>query len=59
MPKDKVVVGIDVGSSKVTTVIASILEDTPINIIGVSSIPAKGLRKGQVVYIYESVNFIT
>jgi cell division protein FtsA len=59
MIKDKVIVGIDVGSTKVTTIIASILEDEQPNIIGVSSVPAKGLRKGQVVDIDEATASIT
>ena len=58
MPKDKVVVGIDIGSSKVATVVATITEDFTPNIIGVASYPAKGLRKGQVVDIDEAVHSI-
>ena len=58
MPKDKVVVGIDVGSSKITTIIANILDSQP-NIIGVSSTQSRGLRKGQVVDIDEAVAAIT
>ncbi len=59
MTKDKVVVGIDVGSSKVTTVIAAIQEDSTPNVIGVSSVPSRGIRKGQVVDIEEAVAAIT
>lgn len=59
MSKDKVVVGIDVGSSKITSVIATVDNNSPINIIGVSPVPSKGLRKGQVVDIDEAVNAIT
>ena len=58
MPKDQIVVGIDVGSSKITTIIATIRDSSP-NIIGVSSIPSRGLRKGQVVDIDEAVASIT
>src|SRR3990167_3713538 len=58
MPKDKVVVGIDIGSSKVATVVATLGEDFTPNIIGVASYPAKGLRKGQVVDIDEAVHSI-
>lgn len=54
MAKDKIVVGIDVGTSKITTTIASV-EDNQINVIGVSTIPSRGLRKGQVVNIEEAV----
>lgn len=59
MSKDKVVVGIDIGSTKVTTLIATITEDQQVNIIGVSSVAARGLRKGQVVDIDEAVISIT
>lgn len=59
MRKDKVIVGIDVASTKITTVIATIQEESHPNIIGVSSIASKGLRKGQVVDIDEAVATIT
>ncbi|MBI4036723.1 cell division protein FtsA [Candidatus Daviesbacteria bacterium] len=59
MAKDKVVCGIDVGSSKIATLIASIDENGKINLIGVSSTPSKGVRKTQVVDIEEAVNAIT
>lgn len=58
MAKDRVVVGIDVGSSKICTIIASIKEGGP-HIIGVASIPSRGMRKGQVVDIDEAVNAIS
>src|SRR4030042_3233170 len=58
MHKDKVIVGIDIGSSKVSTVIATIAQDSLPNIIGVSTQPSKGLRKGQVVDIDEAVGAI-
>lgn len=59
MSKDKVVVGIDVGSSKVTTIITTISAESSVNIIGVSSQASRGLRKGQVVDIDEAVAAIT
>lgn len=59
MSKDKVVVGIDVGSSKITTVIVTVDNASHVNIIGVSTVPSKGLRKGQVVDIDEAVSAIT
>ncbi|MBI3385370.1 cell division protein FtsA [Candidatus Gottesmanbacteria bacterium] len=54
MAKDKLMVGIDVGTSKISTVIATHKENQ-INVIGVSTIASKGLRKGQVVDIEEAV----
>src|SRR3989344_5713182 len=59
MSKDKVVVGIDVGSSKVTTIITTAQAESSINIIGVSSQVSRGLRKGQVIDIDEAVASIT
>lgn len=58
MPKDNVVVGIDIGSTKISTIIAT-LEEENINIIGASATSAKGLRKGQVVDIDEAIASIT
>lgn len=58
MAKDRIVVGIDIGSSKVITIIAAFEQDTP-NIIGVSAMPSRGIRKGQVVDIDEAVGSIT
>ena len=59
MAKDKVVVGIDLGSTKIATIIASIEEELTPHIIGVSQTTAKGLRKGQVVDIDEAVASMT
>lgn len=63
MAKDKVICAIDVGSSKIATLIASIDESVStgrkINLIGVSSTVSKGVRKNQVVDIDEAVRAIT
>lgn len=63
MAKDKVICGIDVGSSKIATLIASFDESSSggekINLIGVSSTVSKGVRKNQVVDIEEAVKAIT
>ncbi|MDO8487596.1 MAG: cell division protein FtsA [Candidatus Curtissbacteria bacterium] len=59
MPKDKIITGIDIGSSKITTIIAQATEASKLNIIGVSSVGARGLKKGQVVDIEEAVKAIT
>lgn len=57
MSKDKIITGIDIGTSKITTVIG-LIEESSINVIGVSSLPAKGLKKGQIVDIDEAVSVI-
>lgn len=60
MAKGRVIAGIELGSSKVSTIIAQINVDdvtyaTSINVIGVSSIESKGIRRGQIVDIEEAV----
>src|SRR5687767_11605674 len=59
MAKDKIICGVDVGSSKISTLISTISEDGKVNLIGVSSVPSKGVKKGQVVDIDEAVESIT
>lgn len=54
MAKSRIIAGIDVGSSKITTVIGSIDEEEKIKIIGASSVPSQGIRKGQIVDIEEA-----
>lgn len=55
MPKDKIVCAIDVGSSKIATLIASISEDDRINLIGVSAVVSRGVKKSQIVDIESAV----
>lgn len=59
MAKDRVICGIDVGSSKIGTLIASVEETGKINLIGVSTTPSKGVKKTQVVDIEEAIAAIT
>lgn len=60
MARDRIICGIDIGSSKITTIIATIGQDTQVvNVIGVSTAHSKGMRKGQVVNIDEIVTAIT
>jgi cell division protein FtsA len=58
--KNKIITGIELGSDKTTTIVAQISQDESsleqtINIIGVSSVDSKGIKKGQIVNIEESV----
>jgi len=59
MAKDKIICGIDIGSSKIATLIATVDEADRINLIGVASTTSKGVRKNQVVDIDEAVEAIT
>lgn len=59
MAKDKVICGVDVGSSKIATLVATVTDDGRLNIIGVSSTHSKGVKKGQIVDIESAVEAIT
>lgn len=59
MAKDRTVSSIDVGTSKVSTLIGTVNEDGTINIMGVATVPSRGLRKGQVVNIEEATGVIS
>lgn len=56
--KQKVLAGIDIGTSKVTTLIATHTPDGLVNVMGVATVSSKGLRKGQVVDIEEATSSI-
>ena len=60
MAKPRIIAGIEVGSSKVATLIAQVQTDpttfkNTINIAGVSSVDSRGVRKGQIVDIEDVV----
>jgi len=57
MTEGKIVVGIDVGTYKIGTVIAKVVDDV-VNVLGVSEVKSQGIRKGQVVDIEEAVHAI-
>ena len=60
MQHSKTISGIDIGTSKVTTIIGQYQEEeNKFNIIAVSSIPAQGFRKGQIINIEQASNTIT
>lgn len=53
----KIVVGVDIGSAKIATVVARI--DETVNVLGVSEVVSEGIRKGQIVDIKKAVESIT
>ncbi len=53
MNEGKIVVAIDIGTSKVVTLIAKVAES--IHILGVSEVKSQGIRKGQIVDIEDAV----
>ncbi|MBN1383544.1 MAG: cell division protein FtsA [Elusimicrobia bacterium] len=59
MPREKIIAGLDVGSSKVACVIAKKYElDLP-EVIGIGVTPCKGLKHGSVVNMKETEHAIT
>ena len=57
-PDGDLIVGLDVGTSKVLAVVAEILADGQIEIIGIGHHPSSGLRKGVVANIESTVQSI-
>lgn len=55
----RTIVGIDVGTTKVCTIVAQVADSGKMNILGVGVTPSKGLDKGVVVNIDDAVNAIT
>ena len=56
--RDHIVVGLDIGTTKICAIVAEVTEERSINIIGVGSSPSRGLRKGVVVNIESTVESI-
>uniref|UniRef100_A0A7C4M100 Cell division protein FtsA n=1 Tax=candidate division CPR3 bacterium TaxID=2268181 RepID=A0A7C4M100_UNCC3 len=54
----RIVAGIDIGTSKIATIIASVPEDGLVNILGVATGKSRGIRKGQIVDIEEATSCI-
>ncbi|NWF81732.1 MAG: cell division protein FtsA [Chloroflexi bacterium] len=55
----RTIVGIDVGTTKVCTIVAQVGDTGALNILGVGLTPSKGLDKGVVVNIDDAVSAIT
>jgi cell division protein FtsA len=54
----RTIVGIDVGTTKVCTIVGQVQENGRVNVLGVGLTPSKGLDKGVVVNIDDAVNAI-
>ena len=53
--REKIVVGLDIGTTKVGTVIAAGDADGSLRVIGVGSTPSRGIKRGVVVDVEETV----
>jgi cell division protein FtsA len=57
-PNKDYMVGIDIGTSKVVTIVGEVGSDNVLNIVGVGSHPSQGLKRGVVVNIESTVQSI-
>ncbi|HUU29242.1 MAG TPA: cell division protein FtsA [archaeon] len=59
MAKEDVIVGLDIGTTKICTIIAERTEEDNLKIVGVGTSKSDGLRRGVVVNIEKTVQSIT
>ncbi|MBE9509068.1 MAG: cell division protein FtsA [Chloroflexi bacterium] len=55
---ERTVVGIDVGSSKVCTLVGEVDDEGDVRVIGVGLVPSRGIRKGVVVNVADATGAI-
>lgn len=55
LAKEKIIVGLEVGTSKVCAVVGELLDDGNIMVIGVGQAPSTGVRKGEIVDVEATV----
>lgn len=58
IPEKNLIVGLDIGTSKVVAIVGELNDSDSIDIIGIGSHPSKGLKKGVVVNIESTVQSI-
>ena len=56
--KERIVVGLDIGTTKICAVVGEIMSDRSVNVIGIGSHRSTGLRKGMVVNMDSTVESI-
>jgi cell division protein FtsA len=54
----RMIVGLDIGTSKVVAIVGEVTADGQLNIVGIGSHPSRGLKKGVVVNIESTVQSI-
>jgi cell division protein FtsA len=55
---DEIVVGLDIGSGKVCTVVGELSEDDQIEIIGIGTAPSLGIRKGVIIDLDQAIQSV-
>ena len=56
--RERYLVGVDVGTSKVTAIVGEILDENGLNIIGIGTAESRGIRRGVVVNLEAAVDAI-
>src|ERR1700737_2730415 len=49
MARDNIFVGLEIGTSKICAVVAEARNDGTLKVVGVGNVPARGVRKGEIV----------
>ena len=57
-PDKNLIVGLDIGTSKVVAIVGEVNEEGSIEVVGIGSHPSRGLKKGVVVNIESTVHSI-
>ena len=57
-PEKELVIGLDIGTSKVVAIVGEVQDDGELEVIGFGSHPSRGLKRGVVVNIEATVNSI-
>lgn len=58
MGKDEIIVGLDVGTVKVCTIIGELGEDDQIEIIGIGTAPSLGVKKGVIIDLDQAIQSV-
>ncbi|NIV39980.1 MAG: cell division protein FtsA, partial [Anaerolineae bacterium] len=58
MTEPRTIVGIDIGTTKICTLVGELYEDGQLRIIGVGVAPARGVSRGVVVNVNEATEAI-
>jgi cell division protein FtsA len=58
MPREQVIAALDIGSTKICTLVAEVDQHRQINVVGVGTAPSRGMKKGVVVNIDEAAHAI-
>ena len=59
MPSESLIVGLDIGTTKVCAILAEFNEDSVLEILGIGTSPSFGLRRGVVINIESTLKSVT